>query len=468
MLLNTRRDFLRLAAAASVCAANPRWLSGASVPVQAWSTSKDHHLAPVKLGEWRSATGENSSAISLDSGKRSQEMLGFGAAFTDAACYMISQMDPAKRQVLLADLFGPDGLRLSVGRICIGASDYSRYAYSYDDSVDPDPDLLRFSIDHDRDYILPTLLAAQKVNPDLFFFACPWSPPGWMKANGSLLGGSMRKKYFAAYAQYFVKFLLAYAKEGIKVRAITVQNEVDTDQDGRMPAALWGQEYEIEFVKKYLGPALQQAELETKIWMLDHNYNLWGRALDELSDPDFNKLVDGVAWHAYGGTPEAMTRVHDAFPTKNAYWTEGGPSYRNPEYATDWLRWSGINTGILRNWAECIVGWNLALDEQGRPNIGPAFCGGLVTIDSQSHEVSACSGQYWAFAHYSKFIQRGGHVISSESKLPDIDHVALENPDGSHILVVTNRGLEQKILCQIAKKALELPLEAQSVTTLLW
>jgi glucosylceramidase len=464
----SRRDFLKLAAASSVLSLSPRLLAAAGTArTQAWVTSKDKKLQEQKLGDWHRFSGDSPTSIAVDPGKQFQEVLGFGAAFTDASCYLISQLPSEQRQPLINDLFGRDGLRLSMGRVCIGASDYSRFAYSYDDSIDPDPDLVRFSIDHDREYILPTLRAAQSANPDLFLFACPWSPPGWMKSNGSLLGGSMRKKYLPAYAQYFVKFLDAYAKEGVKIRAITVQNEVDTDQDGRMPAALWGQEYEIEFVKKHLGPALEQAAMDTKIWILDHNYNLWGRVLDELTDPEFSKYVDGVAWHAYMGTPDAMTRVHDLYPSKNVYWTEGGPNYRSADYATDWVRWSHTFAGILQNWSQCIVAWNVALDETGHPNIGPAFCGGVVTLNSQTHEVTR-SGQYWAFAHYSKLVQRGARVIASTCKLPDIDQVAFENPDGTHVLVITNRGAEQKLLCQTGKQALELPVEPESITSLQW
>ena len=177
--------------------------------------------------------------------------------------------------------------------------------------------------------------------------------------------------------------------------------------------------------------------------------------------------MDGVAWHAYSGTPDAMTRVHEAFPMKNTYWTEGGPSYRSTEYATEWVKWSHTFAGILRNWAQCIVGWNLVLDEEGRPNIGPAFCGGVVTLNSQTHEVTR-SGQYWAFAHYSKFVQRGARVINSVSKRNDVDHVAFENPDGTRVLVITNQGAEQKVLCQAGKQALELTLDPESITSLRW
>ena len=107
-----------------------------------------------------------------------------------------------------------------------------------------------------------------------------------MKANGSMLGGSMRRAYMPSYANYFVKFLQGYESEGVPVQAVTVQNEVDTDQDGRMPACIWPQEYEADFVRRNLGPAFQSNGIKTQIWLVDHNYNLWGRAIGELETPD--------------------------------------------------------------------------------------------------------------------------------------------------------------------------------------
>ena len=465
---SSRREFLKLATAASLAAATaPLSCPNPAAHARAWVTSQDRRMEEIKLPVWRMVSAEGSAGIHIDTTKHYQEILGFGAAFTDASCYLLSLLDEQERAALLNDLLGPNGLRLSVGRTCIGASDYSRFAYTLDESPDPDPELQKFSIEHDREYILPILRDARKVNSDLFLFSSPWTPPGWMKAGDSMLGGSMRKKYLSAYAQYFVKFLQGYSQDGVKIQAVTVQNEVDTDQDGRMPAALWGQEYEVAFVKNHLGPALERASLDTKIWILDHNYNLWGRVMDEFSDPALSKYVEGVAWHGYVGTPEAMTRVHEAFPAKSNYWTEGGPDYKRPDYATDWAKWSHTFAGILRNWAQCIVGWNLVLDEQGRPNIGPFSCGGLVTLDSKTHAITR-SGQYWAFSHYSKVVQRGARVIGSEGTLADIDHVAFENPDGTHVLVLTNQGGGQNVQCQAGTQALDLTLDPGSITTLRW
>lgn len=430
-------------------------------------TSDEDRCKEISLPEWRNSSLGNLPVVEIDPSQRFQSILGFGGAFTDASCYLFSKMDAGQRAKLLQEFFGPGGLGLSVGRTCIGSSDYSCSAYSFDDSPSPDPELKNFSIEHDRAYILPMLREALRVNPDLYLFSTPWSPPGWMKTGGSLLGGSMRKQYFPSYAQYFVRFLEDYRAEGVNIRAVTTQNEVDTDQDGRMPAALWGQEYESGFIKEFLGPALRNAELDTRIWLLDHNYDLWGRVMDELSDPEVFQFVDGVAWHGYAGQPDAMTRVHDRFPTKNAYWTEGGPDITAPDYVSDWTKWSATYAQILKNWARCIVAWNLVLDEKGGPNIGPFQCGGVVTVDSKTQKLTR-SGQYWAFAHYAKAVRCGARVIATHAPQSCAEHVAFANPDGSYVLVLTNAAGEREVECRFQGKSLPLKLPRNSVVTLQW
>jgi glucosylceramidase len=456
-------------ATAGPAGAKTRRQDGSAPPsgdIQVRRTYAERRYAQEAPLRWQAADAADERAIRLDRGRTYQEVLGFGASLTDAACNMINQLEPAAREQLLRELFDPSEMGFSVSRLCLGSSDYATRAYSYDDG-EPDPELKRFSIDHDREYILPVLLQCRKLNPDLFLLGSPWSPPGWMKANGSMLGGSMRNKYFASYAQYFVRFLQAYAAAGVPVDAVTTQNEVDTDQDGRMPACLWGQEYEIGFIARHLGPQFARNSLATKIWILDHNYNLWGRAICTLDEPGVAKYVDGVAWHGYAGTPEMMTRVHDAHPAKHMYWTEGGPDYTDRAYLTNWTRWSASFAAILRNWARCIIGWNLALDEQGRPNIGPFTCGGIVTINSTTREVIR-SGMYWALVHYSRVIKRGARRFQSEGSLEKVSHVAFANPDGSCAAVLTNGGAATSARLRLAGRAVDVALPADSVTSLTW
>jgi glucosylceramidase len=282
-----------------------------------------------------------------------------------------------------------------------------------------------------------------------------------------MLGGSMWQRYFAAYAQYFLKFLQGYAAEGVPIQAVTVQNEVDTDQDGRMPACSWPQEYEIGFVTRHLGPLLQQNGLSTKIWVLDHNYNLWGRAICELDEPELRKYCNAIAFHGYVGTPEMMSKVHEAHPEAQMYWTEGGPDYTAPDYATDWANWGKTFTQAIRNWCQAITGWNLALDEEGKPNIGPFSCGGMVTIHSQTREITR-SGQYWAFAHFSRSVKRGARRFESACQLPGVEQVGFENPNGQKVLVITNSGVGKTVTLKQANKAAEIALGADSVSTLSW
>jgi glucosylceramidase len=471
---STRRDFLKVssmgaAAIAGVALADSPARSSAKAAageISVWTTDDNQRCARGAALSWQNASGSSASGIVLNPDKKFQPILGFGAAFTDAACFTFNRLDPTAREKLFHQMFSPSEMGLNVCRTCIGASDYSVKAYSFDEG-DPDPDLQRFSIDYDRAYILPMLREARKANPDLFLFSTPWSPPGWMKSNNSMLGGNMQRKHMSAYANYFVKFLQGYEAEGVPIQAISVQNEVDTDQDGRMPACSWPQEYEADFVRQQLGPAFERAGVKTKIWIIDHNYNLWGRAMGELETEGVRKYTNAIAWHGYVGKVEWINRVQNAYPDVEMYWTEGGPDFTEPDYMTGCAKWSATFTGVLRNCCRSITAWNLALDEVGKPNIGPFNCGGLVSIHSQTKEVAYC-GQYWAFAHYSKFIKRGAHRIDSQTNGGDILHAAFENPDGQHVVVLTNAGPASSCVLKVGGSTANVSLNQHSVTTLVW
>ena len=470
----TRREFMKLSAAGLAVSSSSLGVfvketaSGESKAgsISVYVTGGSQRFASAPAIAWQQGSPSSSNTITVTPARKFQDVLGFGAAFTDAACYTFNRLSANERESIFHELFHPDAMGLNVCRTCVGSSDYATKVYSYDEG-DPDPELKRFSIDHDKQYILPILREARRVNPDLFLFSSPWSPPGWMKPNKSMLGGNMRREFMPSYANYFLKFLQAYEEEGVPIQAITVQNEVDTDQDGRMPACIWPQEYEADFVRQNLGPAFEKAGVKTKIWLVDHNYNLWGRAIGELETADVRRYSNAIAWHGYVGQPEWMDRVREVYPDVEMYWTEGGPDYTRPDYATDWCSWSKTFTGILRHWCRSITGWNLALDEKGRPNIGPFSCGGLVTVHSETKEVTR-SGQHAAFMHYSSRIRRGARRFDSQSRSATVDHVALENPDGERVLVLTNPGAQQTVSIELGKLYADVPLATDSVTTLTW
>lgn len=382
----TRRQVLRLALeragktrSVGITAAGKQASLATSLPrspsVKTWITDTNRRVIAGPKIDWTvTEKHSGSNEILLEPNNKHQEILGFGAAFTDAACYLFNQLKNECCAELFRKLFSPSEMNLNVCRICIGSSDCSTSIYNYDPGS-VDPDLANFSIAHDRAYILPILRRARAINPDLFLFASPWSPPGWMKSNNSMLGGCMRHTYMASYANYFLKFLKAYEAEGVPVHAVTVQNEVDADQDGTMPACAWPQDYEADFVTMHLGPLFQRAMPATKIWLIDHNYDLWGRAICELETPEVRKYTNSIAWHGYVGEPEWMIRVQNAFPDVEMFWTEGGPNYTAPDYQTDWAKWGEKFSRILRCGCRSLTVWNFISDEHGRPYVGAGTLG---------------------------------------------------------------------------------------------
>jgi glucosylceramidase len=485
--LNSRRAFIKMsalglgalgAATAPPTSATAEML-GSVGPVSAtdtrqpaseiavWFTNSRQRFAASRPIQWQPGlTPATADSIQLVPTNKFQEILGFGGCFSDASCYVINQLHPPLREQLLHEMFHPSEMGLGVNRTCIGSADSAATLYSYDEG-DADPELKRFSIDHDREYILPVLRRVREINPDVFYFSSPWSPPGWMKWNQSMLGGSMSRQYLASYAQYFLKFLQAYAAAGVPVQAITTQNEIDTDQHGQMPACTWSQECETEFVIEHLGPLFEKTNTPAKIWILDHNFVYWGRVISELDDPDFRRYANSVAWHGYTGEPGMMSKVHAAHPEAEMHYTEGSTDYNDPHYQDDWTKWSTTYTAVLNNWCQSAVAWNVATDEHGKPNIGPYPCGGILIINIHTQEIIR-SGQYWALAHFSRAIRRGGRRFESQSQAANLGHVAVENPDGHRVLILTNTGAARTLQINLGLSSAKVPLEENSIATLVW
>ncbi len=384
------------------------------------------------------------------SNKVSKGFLGFGVAVTGASCYNLSLMAQNERDDFLKKIYSKEGLGLSVARLSVGASDYSAELYSYDD-VEGDVELTHFSIDRDRRYVIPMIKEILKINPELYLFASPWSPPGWMKTGGNLCGGYMREEYVDCYADYYVKFIKAYADEGIKISALTPQNEPNTQQHGYMPACIWHPEIEAKFVK-VLRRKLDEAGLDVKIWLYDHSFVDFTRVLWSLDNCEgLADCLDSVAFHYYDGAIEQTLSVKERYPQLDLHFTEGGPRLYD-HYDCDWCKWVTMSVKALNCGYSSFTGWNLMLNEIGGPNIGPFFCGGLATRHSVTGELTY-SGQYKAFSHIAPFITpeseiypinedksfgrsmfkyptQTNPIVGTAVKNPDKTVLVLANPDG--------------------------------------
>ena len=422
----------------------------ATPPVQVWLTTSDgvNHL--TRQSDIQFSGAGSSPTIAVDDTQHLQQMDGFGAAITDSSAWLIyNHMSASQRNTLMTNLFGtnasnPTSIGLSFVRIPMGASDFSvTGAYSYDDlpSGQTDPTLAKFSIAHDTSYILPVLQQAYQLNPSIRFMANPWSPPGWMKTNGSMIGvvngqtGTLISSDYGPLAQYFVKFIQAYQAQGIPIYAITPQNEplyVPPDY----PGMSWAANDESSFIKNNLAPALTSANLHPKILGYDHDWSGQSYAQTLLSDPTTNNDLAGIAWHCYNGSPTAMSTVHNQYPNKEVYETECATGISITHISTIDLLMQSV-----QNWSRSVELWNVALDPNHGPHTGGCTdCNGVATIDQNTGNVTY-SNDYYLLGQFSKFVVPGAyHVSASTPSSGNISDVAFKNPDGSDVVVAHNGG----------------------------
>ncbi len=454
--------------------------AGAAAPIEYWLTTADRRatLSPQAPPAFVNVSGSVADHIEIDETRSFQTMLGLGSSLEPTTCSNFWRMATADREALMERVVSPDqGIGMNLLRLCIGTPDFTGDPwYSYCDlpAGETDPDLKRFSIERDRAYILPVIQLARRKNPNVLFFASPWSPPGWMKSNGTMIGGYLLPQWYSVYAGYFVRFLQAYEAEGIPIYAVTVQNEpgVDraTEKNRRWhyPSCRWTGEQEREFIRDHLGPALRRGGLKTKIWSYDHNYNV--KAADDdpgldypraiLSDARTAAFVDGVAFHGYVGKPSGMGVFHDEFPAVPIHFSEG--SVFGVQGAVDLIE-------RLRNWASSYNAWVLMLDDHGRPNNGP-FDAKYATVALNSKTLKPeFLLDYYVYGQFMKFIPRGAVRIASTQAAGVPSNVAFRRPDGSIVLIAANpKARAQSVSVEWRGRAFRVALPAASVATFAW
>jgi glucosylceramidase len=454
--------------------------SPASDAIRWWASTEDLtlRLAEQPALAWQSSIPARGEVIEVNPAESFQVMLGLGSSLEPATCANLSKMAAADRARAIGRLVSPAaGIGMNLMRICIGTPDFTGDPwYSYDDLPpgESDPALRQFSIDKDRAYILPVLKEARAANPDLLFFASPWSPPGWMKSGGSLTGGYLLPQWYPAYAEYFVKFIRAYEADGIPIYAVTIQNEPGVDRSfeknpkWHYPSCRWSAAQELEFIRDHLGPAFRRHGLQTRIWIYDHNYNVEPRIGDAglsyprtiLRDSAAAHFVSGVAFHGYVGAPAGMSLFHGEFPDVPLYFTEG---------SVFGLRGGRTLIDRLRNFASAYNAWVTILDERGKPNNGPFEASRtIVTLDSATLKPTE-HFDYFLYGQFMKFIQRGAARVGSSAGGRSLSNVAFRNPDGSFVLVVVNGGREpQEITVRAGARATAAELPGASAATFTW
>lgn len=417
-----------------------------------------------------STIGNANPFIDVDTTQIFQTVDGFGYTLTGGSASVINHLAAAEKLSLLRELFGngDNSIGISYLRISIGASDLNSTVFSYDDmpAGQTDINLINFSLNPDKAELIPLLKEILQINPTIKILACPWSPPVWMKDNGSSIGGSLQPQYYNVYAQYFVKYIQQMKAEGITIDAITPQNEPLNPNNN--PSLVMTALQQANFIKNSLGPAFQVATINTKIITYDHNCDHPDYPITILSDAGAKQFIYGSAFHLYAGDISALTQVHNAYPEKHVYFTEQYTA-SNGDFAGD-IKWhlKNIIIGSMRNWSRTALEWNLANDETFGPHTsgGCTTCKGALTITTGGaiiHNVA-----YYIIAHASKFIPSGSVRIGS-NLTGSLQNVAFKTPEGKKILIVENDGsASASFNIRFNNKWISTTLGAGAVGTYVW
>ena len=381
--------------------------------------------------------------VTVNAGRAFQTIEGFGGAFTEAAAISWQALSPPRREEALRAYFDRNcGHGYSLCRVHMNSCDFALGNYAHVE-VPGDVALASFSIERDRQALLPFIKAAQRVaGAPLKLLVSPWSPPGWMKSNGQMnQGGKLLPQYAHAWARCFVRFIEEYEKEGVPIWGVSVQNEPAATQ--RWDSCLYSAEEERDFVRDHLGPVLHSAGLgRIKIVIWDHNRDgMVERANTVYSDAAAAKYVWGTGFHWYGENHfDHVQLSHDAWPDKQLLFTEGcqegGPHTGSWELGERYAH-SMIND--LNRWTVGWIDWNLLLDETGGPNHASNLCSAPLLVD-RANDALMVQSSYHCIGHFARFVKPGARRVLCAATRHDIEATAFLNPDGSLAIVVMNRS----------------------------
>ncbi|SFB82681.1 glucosylceramidase [Flexibacter flexilis DSM 6793] len=442
--------------------------------VSVWVTTGNQSELLKKRSDIGFAKNLTGDFVTIDTAQHFQQIDGIGAAMTGSSAYLFSKkLTTAQRDAIMKELFTTNGIGISYLRLTIGASDFSLKDFSYNDLQEgqTDPNQQQFSMAEEQTDLLPMLKKVKAVSSEVKMMGSPWSPPAWMKTNNSFIQGEVKTEHYQAFANYLAKYVKTMEAEGLPLHAITIENEPQNRDAGYM-SMIMSAEQQRDFIKNNLGPTFVNQNITTKILTWDHNWDKPEYPMTILQDPDAAQYVAGSAFHGYGGEPEAMSTVHNAYPEKGLYFTEISGGDWSPDFSGN-LMWhmEKVLLGTMKNWSKSVIYWNLALDENHGPkNKGCGDCRGVITIPSSGNGKIIRNVEYYLLGHTAKFIRPGAYRVSSEGLTDsNIKYLAFVNPDGSKVVVALNKGNADKAVnFKSGARTFRYVLPANGVTTLTW
>ena len=444
---------------------------------------------------------DKATSLKLLPSEKFQTITGFGGSFTESSAYLLNQISTKNREKILTAYFGEDGANYSLTRTHINSCDFSLNNYSYA-PVEGDKELKHFSIEEDRDDIIPMIKDAMATSKDGFkILSSPWTAPPWMKDNNNWVGGKLLPEYYDTWALFFSKYIDAYKAEGIDIWGITVENE-PLGNGNNWESMHYSAEEMTQFVQNHLGPKLEtEGKGDVKLLGYDQNREHLPHWVDEMyKNEETSKYYDGTAIHWYASTyevfPDELQYAHKKDPSKYLiqseacvdseipkwkddqwYWSKEGTDwgwdwapekdkYLHPKYAPV-NRYARDIIGCLNNWVDGWIDWNMVLDTQGGPNWFKNWCVAPVIVDPEKDEVYF-TPIYYTLAHFSKYIRPGAVRIGFENEDDQLMVTAAQNPDGTIATIIFNQGTSAKHLkLNLEGKSASISIDAQAIQTIM-
>lgn len=415
-----------------------------SVAVYTTAKNTDYRITRTETLNFKphSQPIEKEVCIFVDPSKTFQSFLGIGGALTDASAETFYKLPKAQQDEILNAYYNDrTGIGYTLGRTHMQSCDFSSDTYSY--VKDNDAALKTFNVDHDRKYRIPFIKAVlAAAGGKLTMFATPWTPPAWMKTNNDMLhGGKLKPEYDQAWANFYIKFIQTYEKEGIPIWGLSVQNEPMAVQ--KWESCIYTAEDERDFIKNYLGPTLHKNGMaDKKLIIWDHNRDLmYQRASTVLEDPEAAKYVWGTGFHWYVHDDfENVKRVREAFPAKNLLFTEGCADTYDASKINDWKYGEMYGKSMVNDFNNGVVGWtdwNVLLDENGGPNHVGNFCFAPIHADVKTGKLTYMNSYYY-IGHFSKFVRPGAKRVIASSNRDELMTTAFINKDNKLVVIVLN------------------------------
>ena len=456
----------------------PFTTEGKTIAVYSTADSSNLRLSLTDNVKFRDLAQPNEGQVCVfvDPTKTFQTFMGIGAALTDASAEIFAKLSKDKQKAFLDAYYDVNkGIGYTLARTNIHSCDFSSDSYTY--ITEGDKDLKSFNINHDRQFRIPFIKQAiAAAGGKLTMYVSPWSPPAFMKSNNSLLqGGKLKPEFAQSWANYYVKFIKAYEKEGIPIWGLTIQNEPMATQ--RWESCIYSAEDERDFLKKYLGPTMKKEGLENKkIIVWDHNRDLMNqRANTIFSDPEASKYAWGMGFHWYepwsGGLPmfENIGLVNKAYPDKKLLFTEGCVESFDAKKYQLWANGERYGRSMINDFNNGTVGWtdwNILLDETGGPNHVGNFCFAPIHADTKTGEL-IFTPSYYYIGHFSKFIRLGAKRVISAASRSALLTTSFINTNDKLVVIVMNQS-NQKVLYNlcIGTKAAEVTILPHAIQTL--